>query len=484
MMKQKTIIFSFMVLFVFSLLFVGNTAVLHAQKKPKDTFDFPKLNKIQIPKIKEVTFQNGLKLFLVEDHQYPTVDIRALVHSGNAFEPADKTGLASLTAAVLRTGGTKNMKGDEIDKLLETVAATVESFFGQDYGYVYASMLNDSADKVLPVFADILRVPVFSEDKIKLAKMQEKTGISRRNDDIFPIAIREFNKLIYGADSPYARQSEYATVDAVTRDDLVAFHGKYFRPNNMMMAVWGDFDTATMVKKLKKVFGPWESVPVNVPPLPKVDYKFDYTVNFIRKTDVNQSNIMIGHIGGLMDNPDLPALNVMNSILSTDRMFQKIRTDEGLSYAVWGNYGAGYKIPGVFSAGAQTKSESTVKAIKLMIEEMKRITREEVTDEELKRAKDQYLNSYVFNFQTKSQIMFRMMFYAYYGYPLDFSEQVKRKVEDVTRADVFRVAKKYLNPDNVRILVVGNDKDFGEPLSTLGTVNIIDITIPAPEEKK
>lgn len=481
-MKRQRIIFSIVLFTTFSLLFMGNT-YLHAQKSPKDTFDFPRLNKIETPNIKAVTLKNGLKLYLVEDRQYPTINMRALIHTGKVFEPGAKSGLASLTASVLRTGGTKKMTGDEIDKILETMAASVETYVAQDYGYVYVSMLKDTVDKVLPIFADILKEPVFSEDKIMLAKMQEKTSISRRNDEPFLVAFREFSKLIYGANSPYAFQTEYATVDAITREDLTAFHGKYFHPNNMLMAVWGDFDTGKMLKKVEQVFGSWKSAPLEIPPLPEVNYEFDYTVNYVPKTDINQSFILIGHIGGLMDNPDLPALNVMNSILSTDRMFKKIRTDEGLSYAVWGSYGAGYKVPGFFSAGAQTKSESTVKAIKLMIEEMKRMTREDVTDEELKRAKDGYLNSYVFNFETKSQIMYRMMFYAYYGYPLDFSEGVKAGVENVTKADVLRVAQKYLKPDKVRILVVGNGDAFVEPLSVLGNVNVIDITIPASKKE-
>ncbi|UCH96135.1 MAG: insulinase family protein [Candidatus Aminicenantes bacterium] len=479
MMKRNRVIFPVLFFFVFSIFFVAN-AYVHAQKKPKDTFDFPKLNEIKIPKIKTVTLTNGFKLFLVEDHQYPTIDMRVLVHTGSVFESEDKIGLASLTGMVLRTGGTKTMPGDEIDTLLENMGATVETNIGRDSGYVYVSMLKETVDKVLPVFADILRNPVFNEDKITLAKTQQKTIISRRNDDIAQISSREFRKLIYGAQSPYARHPEYATLDAVTRDDLIAFHKTYFHPNNTIMAVWGDFKTSQMIKKIKKAFGTWEPVPVKVPPFPAVNYDYNYSVNFIHKTDVNQSHILIGHIGGLQDNPDMPALQVMNSILSFDRMFKKIRTDEGLSYSVWGNYGAGFKSPGVFSAGAQTKSETTVKAVKLMLNEMKRITKEEITDKELKRAKDQFLNSFVFNFESKSRIIFRMMTYAYYGYPLDFADQMIRKIENVTKADVLRVAKKYLKPDKVRILVVGKKENFDKPLSELGDVNVIDITIPVP----
>jgi zinc protease len=310
----------------------------------------------------------------------------------------------------------------------------------------------------------------------------QKSMIARRNDDISSITYREFTRLMYGQDSPYARQTEYATVDGITRQDLVDFYAAYFHPNNTYMAVWGDFKGADMIAKLKAALAPWKKGQPSTLPWPKVNYEFKSTVNYIEKSDVNQSNIMLGHIGGLMNNPDLPALNIMNQILSFERMFKRIRTDEGLAYSVWGDYGATYVYPGTFSCGAQTKSQSTVYAVNIMLQELKKITEQEVTDDELAKAKDGYLNSYVFNFESKSQIVNRLMSLAYYGYPLDFAEKQKAGVEKVTKADVLRVAKKYIQPDKVQILVVGKKEDFDKPLSTLGAVNVIDITIPAPKK--
>jgi len=479
MKKQK--ILNFTVFFLFILLCVGSVL---AQKAPKDKFVFGPLNPIKMPKVETVELKNGLKLFLVEDHDYPTIDIRAMVHTGSVYEQASKIGLGSLTAQVLRTGGTAFQTGDEIDKELETMAATIESMMSRDNGYIMVSVLKEDIDKALKILADILMNPAFAEDKIQLEKIMQSSVISRRNDEIRQIANREFRKLIYGKDSPYTRHPEYTTIDAVTRDDILDFYKKYFYPNNIIMAIWGDFKTKEMTARMRKFFEKWKSVKIDVPPLPRLKYQYKYTVNLINKPDVNQSNIMIGHIGGLMSNPDYPALNVMNRILSWDRMFKKIRTDEGLAYSVWGYYGASYQYPGIFSSGAQTKSESTVYAIELMLKEMKRITEEEVSDEELAIAKDQYLNSYVFNFDSKDRIVRRLMTYAYYGYPLDFMEMLKSKVEKVTKADVLKVAQRYLHPDKLQILVVGKKEDFDKPLSTLGPVNVIDITIPPPPQPK
>ncbi|MFC1537267.1 M16 family metallopeptidase [Gemmatimonadota bacterium] len=466
---------------LFALTFLCGS--VFAQKGPKDEFEFPELNPIRMPEIKQVTLDNGLKLFLVEDHNYPTIGIRANLYSGSIYEPAEKIGLASITGTVLRTGGTTNITGDEIDKELETIAASIEASIGTSSAYIGGSLLKDDLDRYLELMADILMNPVFSQDKIELEKVGMRTGIARRNDDVGEITSREFRKLIYGSSYSYVRQTEYATIDAITRDYIVNFHRSYFHPNNMMMAVWGDFKTEEMVEKIRKHLGSWAEKPVELPPDPVLTRKDSYTVNYIEKTDVNQSNIMLGHLGGLMKNPDYPALIVMNNILSWDRMFKKIRTDEGLAYSVWGHYGANHKYPGVFSAGAQTKSESTVYAIELMLEELKKIAREEVTDEELKKAKDKYLNSFVFNFDSQSKIINRMLTYTYYDYPVDFADQTKDKVEKVGKEDVLRVAKKYLHPDQVSILVVGNKANFEKPLSSLGEVNVIDITIPPPPEE-
>lgn len=479
-MKKKKALF-FPALFLI-ILFCG--LFLFAQKSPKDKFVFSPLNPIKMPKVESVELANGLKLFLVEDHEYPTIDIRAMVHTGSVFESPSKIGLASICGQVLRTGGTTSKTGDEIDKELETMAATVETGIGQGSGYITVSVLKEDIDRALEILADILINPAFREDKIQLAKIMQKTIISRRNDDIGQITRREFRKLIYGKDSPYARHAEYATVDAITREDIVNFYEEYFHPNNIIMTAWGDFDTSEMVGKIKRELEAWKRTKVEIPPLPKVDYEYKYTVNFIDKPDVNQSNIMIGHIGGLLNNPDYPALSVMNSILSFDRMFNKIRTDEGLAYSVWGVYGAQYQYPGYFSSGAQTKSESTVYAIELMLKEMKRMTEEEVTDKELAKAKDQYLNSFVFNFDSRAKIVNRLMTYAYFGYSLNFMDKVKEGVEKTTKADVLGVAKKYLRPDKVQILVVGKKEDFDKPLSTLGDVNTIDITIPSAKVGK
>jgi len=446
---------------------------------------YPKLRDIEVPKVEQVTLSNGMQLFLLEDHELPLISVSARIRTGSIYEPADKIGLAAITGTVMRTGGTIGKTGDEIDEQLEQIAASVETGIGLNSGYASMGVLKEDIDTGLAILADVLMNPAFREDKIELAKIQHRSAIARRNDNVLAVASREFDKLIYGADSVYAWHTEFATIDNISRDDLVAFHRKFFGPNNMMLGVWGDFDTEQMIKKIEKAFEGWEKADIELPKIPQVKYEFPQTVNVIHKDDVNQSNIYLGHIGGLMNDPDYFALIVMNRILGstfTSRLFKNVRSRMGLAYSVFGDYSANYDFPGVFYVGCQTKSDATVRAIRAMTEEVKKMTEDEVTDEELALAKDSYLNSFVFNFDTKGEIVNRLMTYEYFGYPADFLQKTKQNIEEVTKKDVLRVARKHLQPDKMQILAVGRPQDFDEPLSVLGPMREIDITIPTPRK--
>jgi zinc protease len=445
------------------------------------TLKYPQLHDVVIPQVKHVTLPNGMRLLLLEDHELPLIYVSARIHVGSIYEPADKVGLADITGEVMRTGGTHTKTGDELDDELEQIAASVETGIGTNVGYASVSVLKEHIDVGLSVLADVLMNPEFRQDKIELAKMQHRSAISRRNDSPGRIASREFNKLVYGPDSVYARQTEYSTIDHITRDDLIAFHKRFFGPDNTMMAVWGDFDTKTMLDKITSAFQGWTRIDVNLPAVPEVRYDWQSGVNLVSRSEINQSNIYLGHLGGVMSDPDYFALMVMNQILGdsfTGRLFKNVRSRQGLAYSVSGSFSSGYDHPGIFAVGCQTKSENTVHAIRAMIEEVRRIENEEVTDEELALAKESFLNSFVFNFEDKGQIITRLLTYEYYGYPADFLQQTKTEIEKVTKADVLRVAKAHLRPDKVQILVVGKPEDFDEPLSVLGTVNTLDITIP------
>lgn len=473
---------------VYPALFLISVAFANAQTAPPPSYKdlkFPPLKEIQIPKVEESTLPNGLKIYLLENHELPLVRGVALIRTGNLFDPADKVGLATATGTLIRTGGTASKTGDQLDEELENIAASIESSIGESYGTVSFSTLKARTDEVLSAFHDVLTSPGFREDKLDLFKLQAHSSIARRNDDAHGISEREFAGLVYGKKTPYGWEDEYATIDAIKRDDIVRFYTRYYFPANVILAVQGDFSAPEMKAKLEKIFGSWHAQQQPVPAFPPVDTKVSQPgIHLAVKTDVTQTNVVIGHLGGVLKDKDYPALEVMSDILGggfESRLFENVRTKLGLAYDVSANWGADYDHPGLFEITSSTKSASTVDTLKAIEAQVDKIRTDEVTAEELQTAKDTVLNGFVFNFDTPSKTLNRILVYRYYGYPDDFIFQYQKAIQQVTRADVLRVAKEYLDPDKFVIVAVGNPKDFGKPLDTLGKVSDIDIAIPAPK---
>ncbi len=450
---------------------------------------FPKLNDIKIPDVEIVTLDNGIRLYLLEDHSLPVFDVNVRIAGGSYLEPADKVGLADICGTVMRTGGTKKYTGDEIDAKLEGVGGAVETFFGLESGGAGINVLSEYTDMALEILAEVLRRPVFDEEKLNLAKVQSRSGISRRNDDPSGLTRREFQKQIYGEDSPYARHTEYATIDAISRDDLVAFHKNVVIPENIQMAISGDFDKKEIIAKVKQYFGDWEKGNVPLPPLPEVNYDFRSKVYYAEKPDAAQSFVRIGHIGGLVSDEDYAAKIVMNSILGGgfgSRLVDNVRTKLGLAYSTGGRYISNISHPGYFFTIVSTQPGRTLEAAREMMKQIESMKTDPPTEKEMKKGKDGYLNSFVFNFDTRGEVVNRMMNYDYYGMPEDFLQQEKAAVEKVTPEDVMNAAKNNLRTDEMIYVVVGNEADFDEPLSALGLgeAEVLDISIPSGETRR
>jgi zinc protease len=445
---------------------------------------FPPLRQIEIPNVERFTLPNGMKLYLLENHELPLVGGFALVRTGNLFDPKDKIGLATATGMVMRTGGTKNSTGDQLDEKLENIAASVESHIDESSGRVSFSALKENGDEVLSIFKDVLTSPEFRQDKLDLAKTQIRSGISRRNDDPHGIAEREFFSIIYGRDTPYGWREEYETVDRIKREDLIAFYKRYFFPANIMLAVQGDFSAPEMKAKLEKLFADWTYQQPPVPPFPEVTSKAGPGIYVAAKEDVTQTFFSLGHLGGVLKDKDYPALQVMGDILGggfPSRLFQRVRTRLGYAYNISAAWGAQYDHPGAFEISGSTKSLSTAETFGAVKEEIERLRTSEVSDQELKTAKETVENSFVFNFDTRSKTLSRMLTYEYYGYPKDFIFQYLKAVAAVSKADILRVAKQNVHPQDMVFVAVGNPKDFGKPLDTLGKVTMLDLSIPEPK---
>jgi len=435
---------------------------------------------------KRVELPNGMVIFLQEDHELPIIDGTARIRGGSRSEPANKVGMLDIYGEVWRTGGTKAQTGDELDDYLEIRAAKVETGSNADSTTISWSCLKGDFDDVFKAFNDVLREPEFRAEKIDLAQHEMDDSISRRNDDVSGIASRESKKLAYGADNPYAREPEYATVAAVSRQDLLDWHHSHVHPNNIILGIVGDFDSAGMEAKLRQVFGDWpKGPPVKEDKIEFQPAKPGYYQ--ISKEDVNQSSIHMTELGIRRDNPDYYAAQVFNEAFGggfSSRLFKSIRTAQGLAYGVGGGIGAAFDHAGIVRISMSTKSASTVESIRALYKEIDDLAKNPISDDEIKRAKDSILNSFVFNFDSPEKVLRERMAYEFYGYPADYLERYRAGIEKVGKDDVARAAAKYLHKDKLAVLVVGNTAEFDKPLSSLGAVSNVDITIPPPPGEK
>jgi zinc protease len=482
-MKMPHIIFSAILLATTSLISVRSAV---SQATNWNQVPIPPLPAFHPPQPKRIELSNGMVIFLQEDHELPLINGSARIRGGSSDEPADKTGLVDLFGEVWRTGGTKSQTGDQLDDFLEIRAAKVETGGGADSTTIGLSCLKGDFDDVFKVFADLLQNPEFRADKLEIAQKEANDAISRRNDEIGEIAAREAAKLAYGAQNPYAREPEYATIAAITRQDLIDWHRQYIHPNNIILGISGDFDSAEMERKLRAAFDSWQKGPE----LPKHEVKFDPAkpgYYLIPKDDVNQSSIHMVALGTTRNNPDYYAIVVFNEAFGggfSARLFNDIRTKRGLAYNVGGGIGTNFGHPGILQFVAGTKSQSTIEAIQALDEDIDDLAQQPITDEEIKHAKDAILNAFIFRLDSPDKVLEERMTYEFYGYPADWLDKFPGEIGKVTAADVNRVAAKYVHRDQLAVLVVGNTKEFDKPLSSLGAVKDIDIAIPPPPGAK
>jgi zinc protease len=447
---------------------------------PKD-LKYPPLRTIQPPNAATFTLPNGMKLYLLEDHDLPLVGGIALVRTGSLLDPPQRIGLAQLAGITMRTGGTTAKTGEQIDTFLDNAAANMESVIGDSAGMWSFSGLKENAPATLQLFKETLTQPGFRQDKLEFAKTQLRLAVAHRNDNARVIARREFANLIYGKDAPFGWQQEYATIDRVSRNDLRAFHQRYFFPANVMLGVWGDFNTAEMKASVEKLFADWTVQQPPVPEFAKVKNAPSPGVFLAEKKDTPQTFFTVGHLGGQRNDKDYAALEILTGILgggSQSRIADHLRTTLGIPNDVSATWNAGYTYPGLFEISGSTKSVSTVSTIKAIQEEIDRIRTAEVTEDEWRNARETAVNSLVFTNDNRTKLFAGQMVLDYYGYPKDYLPQHQKALQSVTRADVLRVAKQYLNPANLTVVVAANPTMFGEPLEKLGPVTKLDLAIP------
>ena len=435
------------------------------------------------PEPDRVVIENGMVVYLLEDHELPLITVTVVMKTGSWLDPANKVGVAALTGSVMRTGGSTSLSAEQVDEELEQLAASLSISMGRQSGSASLDVLKKDLKRGLQIFADLLRTPLFDPARVELAKLQAIEGIRRRQDSPGSIVGREFVKLLYGPSHPTARESTVESIQRITRDDLVAFHQRTVQPNGMILGVTGDFDKGAMLAVLREAFGDWKKgeVPdLKIADVPESEASLS-TVRFVSK-ETTQTHLRIGHLTIRENDPDYVALAIANDILGgssfRSRLFNDVRTKRGLAYSVGSAVRTGMHDQGVWLMRAETKLASTQEVINRFVANIERLRTEPVADEELAEAKEAYVNSFVFSFTSASSIVSRLIELEYDGLPKDFLQQLRDKVVKLTKEDLLAAAKKHLHPDRLKILAVGPGEALPRLLSGFGEVKEIKL---APE---
>jgi predicted Zn-dependent peptidase len=474
-----------LIIFIFVLVaLVATSFAADSGRANPRNMSFPPL-RFDIPKAERVVLECGMPVYLLRDPELPIINITAMVRTGLVYEPASLSGLASLTGGVMRSGGAGGLAPEKIDDELEFMASSVESSIGTDMGTVSLTCLSKNFKRTLQIFSDVLLRPNFSDKRVDIARKHLIEGLRRQNDDPKEIAGREINRAIY-AGHPLGNVPTQESANAITRQGMLDFHRRFFRVDNMILAVSGDFDRADMLRDLNAVFG--KTVALQATVLPEITQPASVFAaeTIYGKKEVNQTVIRMGHLGITKESPELYAIRILDYILGgsfTSRLTMEIRTNQGLAYNVDSRFDIGRRFTGSFIAETETKAESTTKAITLMKEIISGMTREQVTDQELNAAKEYIINSFMFGFTSPASIVTQRARLEYYGYATNYLENYRDSISRVTKEDVLAAAKKHLKPDAFKLVVVGDAAKFDKPLSNFGTVRELDLKLKTENGK-
>lgn len=407
---------------------------------------------------------SGVVVYVVEDHDLPLIDLSVTVRTGGYLEPKGKEGLSDLVGSQMRTGGTAKSSPDDFDEELAYLAANLSSSIGDTEGSASFNCLTQDLDRVLELFFDMLRTPRFDQGRLDLRKSQELQDLARRNDQTPAIESREWERLLRGADFFSVDQVTKKSLEGITRDDLVAFHRRYYRPSSFIFAVSGDVSTPKILEKLEAKLGPWareDGKPQEaVPPVPKPSHQLKPGFYMVDKPSVNQGRVSIGHLSTTRDSPDYHALYIMNHILGgggfTSRITSRVRSDKGLAYTAGSRFEFGVYFDGIFRAIFQSKSESVAEATAIVLEEISRLRSEKVSKDDLETAVSYAIGVFPRFFATAQAVASTFASDEFTGRDPGFWKTYREKMKAVTEDDVLRVSKQYLHPDQWIVLAVGN----------------------------
>ncbi len=432
------------------------------------------------PSPERVTFSNGLVAYLLEDDEIPLVEITLYVRTGSVYDPPEKLGLAHLAAKAMRYGGTAGRSADEIDEALELMAADLEIYMRSAYAAVGLSVLRKDVDEGLGILADVLRNPAFSSDRVEAFRRERLEDIRRRYDRPARVASITFRRLVYGADAPWMKLATAETVNRISREDLIEFHRRAFRPNNMILTMSGDLTRDEMVGKIEAFLGEGSPDSVQTPDIPEWEPHGEPSINHVDRK-ISQSYLRIGHLGYRYHDPNESSVEMMNYILGgggfLSRLVREVRSRRGLAYSIRSAFRPGVD-RGIFEVACVTGAGKTAEVLSLIQDMIREMLETPPATTELERAKEARINEFVFAFDSRARIVRQAGWLEFRGYPENYLQTWVDRVRAVTPEDVLRVSREYLHPDGLTVLVVGDGDRFDRPLDEFGDVRRIEAGEP------
>ena len=448
---------------------------------------------IKFPHYELQTLPNGLQVVAVLHHEQPVVSMRLLIRAGTAHDPKDKLGLAHLLSSLLDQGvaGSRPRTAAELNDAIDFIGGEMGAGAGTDWTMLNVTVMKDSFESGLQMLSDMSRYPAFAPNEIERQRQQMLSGLQVSLQDPEYVANSVFDRLVYGF-HPYGMPDSGTpeTLAGITRDDLVAFHRRYFAPNNAILAVVGDVTADEAFAEAKKIFGDWDRRDLSTdkfidPPDPT------RRVVVVDKPDAVQTEVRVGHLGIPRNHPDYMALNMAIRILGgegSNRLHQVLRTQRALTYGAQASFDT-LKETGDFEAQTNTRSDATGEVLRLIVDEFWRLQRERVNEIELMDAKAYLAGSFPLSIETPGAIAMQVVTVLFYGLPVDQLQTFRERVNAVTVDDVQRVAQKYLRPDRLSIVLVGNASAFSSQLARIGfgqfeTVPLHDLDLTAPNFRR
>ena len=404
------------------------------------------------------TLPNGVSVYLAPSHEFPLINLALTFQGGQYLESPEQIGLAVLTGALMRQGGSETMSAEEMDEALDFLAANVSIGCGGTTSSASLNSLASNFEESFARFMDLVRHPGFQQDRLDLVRDQTIERMKRRNDDASSILRREWSAFMYGREHFEARQATAAMVQSITHEDLSTMHRRIFHPGNLTIAVTGDFDPQAMLKMLEQTCADWP-VGETAPAIPAPTHKITPGVYHLEK-DIPQGKVRIGMRSLQRDDPDFFPMLVMNNILGgggfTSRITNRVRSDEGLAYSAGSRFRPGVHYPGAIAAAFDSKNRTVALACKIIYEEIDRIRNEPVSEEELETAKNSFIETFPRTFESKPGMLSVFVSDEITNRSPDYWVTYRDRVKSVTAQSIQNVAQKHLNPDQLAIFIVGN----------------------------